>query len=163
MFRLLDWIDRTVACLGIAILIALLTVVSLGIITRALGNPFSWTDELSGFFMVWLSCLGWIIATRRGAHIRIRYFQDQLPLAGKRWFEILIQAALALFGVVIAVGGVHLVHVNHDVEAISMPLSTGWMYVPLIPAGLMTFAQAVFDLWQQLTRNGAPNPQGKAA
>lgn len=163
MIRFRDFVDKAIAGLGIAVLIALLTTVSLGIITRGLGNPFTWTDELSGFLMVWLSCLGWMIATRRGAHIRIRFFQDRLPGLGKRGFEILIQAALALFGIIIAAGGVHLVQVNHDIEAISMPLSTAWMYAPLVPAGIVTFLQALFDLWQQMARAPAPDTQGTTA
>lgn len=161
MARIGALIDAVAAWIGMAVLVALLSVVTLGIVTRALGNPFSWTDEMSGFLMVWLSCFGWIIATRRGAHIRIRFFQDKLPRQIWRGTEMAIQLALALFGAVVAVGGAHLAHVNHDIEAISIPVSTAWMYVPLIPAGAVAFIQGLVDFWRRLKLKS--DTEGQAA
>jgi TRAP-type C4-dicarboxylate transport system permease small subunit len=143
---LLRGLDRAVAATAAAALVMLLTVVSLGIVMRAAGRPLSWTDEMSGYLMVWLACLGWILATRRGAHIRIRYFQHKLPSGGRRGFEVVIQGAMAVVGLVIGVQSIHLVAVNHDIEAVSIPISTAWMYVPMIPAGFVMAAQAVADL-----------------
>ncbi len=127
----------------------LLATVTAGIVSRGLGHPLSWTDEGAGYLMVWLACFGWMIATRRGAHIRIRFFQDQLPDAAWRWTEAVIQLALAVFGAVIAWNSVHLMRTNADIEAMALPLSVAWMYVPLLPAGLVTLAQALAHLWQQ--------------
>lgn len=148
---LLRGLDRAVAGVAAAALVILLTVVSLGIVMRAVGRPLSWTDEMSGYLMVWLACFGWILATRHGAHIRIRYFQDKLPRAGRRGFEVAIQAALAVVGLVIGVQSLHLVAVNHDIEAVSIPISTAWMYVPMIPAGFVMAAQAIADLVRSLS------------
>jgi TRAP-type C4-dicarboxylate transport system permease small subunit len=158
---LLRGFDRAVAAVATAALVALLTVVSLGIVMRAVGRPLSWTDEMSGYLMVWLACLGWILATRRGAHIRIRYFQQKLPPKGRRGFEVVIQAALALVGLIIGVQSLHLVAVNHDIEAVSIPVSTAWMYVPMVPAGFVMTAQAVADLVASLRgRDPAADPLG---
>ena len=148
---LLRGLDRFVAAVAATALVMLLTIVSLGIVMRAVGRPLSWTDEMSGFLMVWLACLGWILATRHGAHIRIRYFQDKLPRNGRRGFEVVIQAALALVGIVIGVQSLHLVATNYDIEAVSIPISTAWMYVPMVPAGFVMAAQAVADLVRSLS------------
>ena len=74
-----------------ALVVALLGCVLLGVITRTLGDPFSWTDELSRFLMVWLAVFGWVLASRKHIHVRIRYFQDLLPATMRRSAELAIQ------------------------------------------------------------------------
>jgi len=130
--------------------VALLFAVMAGVVSRGLGNPYAWTEEVSGFLMVWLVCLGWMIATRRNAHIRIRFFQHLLPGRSRRISEVIIQLSVALLGAVVAWQSLHLIQVNSDIEAISLPIATAWMYVPLLPAGIMTFGQAVTDLYRQV-------------
>ncbi len=159
--RLLAGFDRTVAAVAGALLVVLLAVVTLGIVTRAIGRPFSWTDEMSGYLMVWVSCLGWILATRHHAHIRIRYFQDKLPAAGWRATEAAIQLALLAAGLVVGTESILLVERNLDIEAVSIPVSTAWIYAPLIPAGFVTAAQALADLAGR-TRGGPAAPDASA-
>ena len=146
--------DRALQAAAGALVTVLLGTVTAGVVSRAAGHPLSWTDEASCFLMIWLACFGWMIATRRNAHIRIRFFQDKLPARLWRWTESLIQLAMALFGAVIAWYSVHLIHTNADIEALSLPLSNAWMYAPLLPAGLVTLAQALADLWKQLEGSG---------
>jgi len=153
---LLRWTDRLLQAVAGALVVVLLATVTAGVVSRALNHPLSWTDEASGFLMVWLACLGWMIASRHGAHIRIRVFQDKLPLGTWRATECAILLAVALLGAVVAWYSVHLIRTNADIEALALPLSTAWMYVPLLPAGLVTAGQALADLWQVLRGAHAP-------
>ena len=140
-------LDRSLQVFTGFLVAVLLCVVTAGIIFRAFNEPLSWTDEICGFLMVWLACLGWMIATRHNAHIRIRLLLDKLP--GKAWrgTEVVIQVAVALVGVVVAWKSIHLVQVNSDIEAMSVPISVAWMYAPLLPAGLLTTVQALADMF----------------
>ena len=140
-------LDRSLQLFTGFLVAVLLCVVTAGIIFRAFNEPLSWTDEICGFLMVWLACLGWMIATRRNAHIRIRLLLDKLP--GKAWrgTEVIIQVAVALVGIVVAWKSIHLVQVNSDIEAMSLPVSVAWMYAPLLPAGLLTTVQALADMF----------------
>ncbi|MDK9695442.1 MAG: TRAP transporter small permease [Siculibacillus sp.] len=139
-------VDLVVAGLSALGLVALLCVVTLGIVGRAVGAPFAWTEELSGYLMVWLACLGTILATRNRAHIRIRVLIDLLPTGAWRITETLTQVMVALIGAVLFVKGIELVHKNGDIEAVAMPIATAWMYLPLVPTGAIVFVQAVVDL-----------------
>ena len=139
-------VDLAVAGLAVLGLSALLCVVTLGIVGRAVGAPFAWTEELSGYLMVWLACLGTILATRNQAHIRIRVLIDLLPMNAWRVSEALTQLLIAAIGVVLFVKGLHLVHKNSDIEAVAMPIATAWMYLPLVPTGAVMVGQAVVDL-----------------
>jgi TRAP-type C4-dicarboxylate transport system permease small subunit len=150
--------DRVAAVVACALLIALLTCVSLGVVTRELNAPLIWTDELSRFLMVWLAVFGWILASRKRIQVRIRYFQDRLPAAGRKVVEIAIQAALATLGTLIAVYSVGLVIRNHDLEATSLPLSMSWMYAPMVLAGALTALQALAELVETARRSRVPAP-----
>ncbi len=155
------WLDHSLQAVAGALVVALLFTVMAGVISRALNHPLAWTDEASGFLMVWLSCAGWMLATRHGAHIRIGVFQNMLPRGAWRATEVAILLAVALLGGVIAWFSVHLIRSNADIEAMALPISTAWMYVPMLPAGIVTLVQALSDLWQVL-RGAHPSAQEEA-
>src|ERR1700745_3867628 len=119
--------DKAAAFTSCALVIALLVCVALGVATRGLGDPFIWTDELSRFLMVWLAVFGWIVASPKGIHVRIRFFQGRLAEPAHGAVEIAVQAAMALFGALVAIYGASLIGKNYDLEATSLPLSIAWM------------------------------------
>ncbi len=145
--------DRAAAIAACALVVALLVCVALGVVTRGIGEPLIWTDELSRFLMVWLAVFGWVLASRKRIHVRIRYFQDHLPARAHKAVEVCIQLALALFGVLITWYGVGLVAKNHDLEATSLPISMAWMYVPMVLAGVVTAVQGACEVGQTLHRS----------
>jgi len=147
---LIGGFDRAAAFVACALVVVLLGCVALGVITRTLGNPLIWTDELSRFLMVWIAVFGWVLASRKRLHVRIRYFQDRLPPRAHRSVELAIQLALSLFGILVTWYSVVLVAKNHDLEATSLPLSMSWMYAPLIFAGAVTAAQGFAEFVQSL-------------
>src|ERR1700730_8802081 len=103
------WADRLSACLALALMVALLVTVLLGVVTRALDEPFIWTDEVSRLLMVWLAVFGWILGCRRRGHIRVRFLRDLRPRRAWRVAETLMQLAVATFGVLIVWFGAQLV------------------------------------------------------
>jgi TRAP-type C4-dicarboxylate transport system permease small subunit len=155
--------DQGAAILAAALVVALLVDVSLGAITRSLGDPLIWTDELARFLMVWLAVAGWIVASRKRLHVRIRFFQDLLPTRGHHFVELAIQLAMAVFGALILVYGVGLVTKNIDLEATTLPIAMAWMYVPMLPAGAVTLVQAIGEFVTALSVQRPPrSPAGEA-
>lgn len=144
--RIAGILDYAAALACALLVVALLTAVALGAITRSMGSPFIWTDELSRFLMIWLAAFGWILASRKRLHVRIRFFHDLLPPTAHRGVEIAIQLAITLFGALVFVYSIGLVQKNHDLEATSLPISIAWMYVPMILAGAATAAQGAREL-----------------
>jgi TRAP-type transport system small permease protein len=133
-----------------ALVAALLACVSLGALTRSLGSPLIWTDELSRFLMVWLAVFGWIAASRRRIHVRIRFFQDRLPGKAHGAVEVAIQGAMTLFGTLVAVYGVGLIGKNSDLDATTLPISMAWMYAPMVLGGAITALQGATELVETL-------------
>jgi TRAP-type C4-dicarboxylate transport system permease small subunit len=150
--------DRAAAFVACALVVALLACVALGVVTRALGEPLIWTDEGSRFLMVWLAVFGWVLASRKRLHVRIRYFQDKLPPRCHRAIEIAWEVALVAFGALVAGYGVVLVIRNHDLEATSLPMSMAWMYVPMVLAGAVTALQAASEVVEAWRGDMPPRP-----
>jgi TRAP-type transport system small permease protein len=160
--RLVGAFDKAALCIACALVVALLVCVMLGVITRALGDPFIWTDELSRFLMVWLAVFGWILASRKRIHVRIRYFQDLLTARWHRAVEFAIQFAAMLFGACVFWYSFGLVAKNSDLEATSLPISMGWMYVPMVLAGLVTALQGAREVVKVVRRRKLPAPDDAA-
>jgi TRAP-type C4-dicarboxylate transport system permease small subunit len=148
--------DKAALFVCCALVTALLVCVSLGALTRGLGEPLIWTDELSRFLMVWLAVFGWIVASRKRIHVRIRFFQDRLPKRGHQATEIAIQFAMTLFGALVAVYSVGLIGKNHDLEATTLPISMAWMYAPMVLGGAITALQGASEILQALRRSRSP-------
>jgi len=144
--HLLGGFDVALRLVALGLMVALLVVVSLGALTRSLGDPLIWTDEVARFTMIWLAVCGWLLASRRRTHIRIRYFAAKLPDGAHRATEVILQAAMALFGALTAWFGFALVARNLDIEATTIPVSMSVMYFPIVLAGVVTAVQALKEM-----------------
>lgn len=154
--------DLAIKFLAGVAMAALTLIVLLGVFSRAVNDPVAWTDEGSRILMIWVAVLGWVLATRRHAHIRIRFFHDLLPPLAWGLIEIAINAAIVLFGLLLIRYGIDLVSRNLDVEATSLPLSMAWLYMPLLIGGLATLAQALADSTMVVVRlRAGQHPSGE--
>ena len=151
-------LDRTVEAIACALLVALLLTVLAGVVTRAADAPLIWTDEGARFLMVWLACFGAIVAGRRRAHVRIRFFQGLLAPAAFRAVEILIQLGVVGLGAAIAVFAVALVRRNAGLEATSLPIAMAWLYVPLLPLGAAIALQGLGQVFEAARRTPVLSP-----
>ncbi len=145
MLRLRHAADGATRWALVAVLLSLLGVIVLGVVMRALNQPLSWTDEGARYLMVWLALLGWILAARRRAHIRITVLIDRLRGVPRRVAEVCVQALVALFGALLVWHGLALVERNWDLDTVSLPVSAAFLYLPLLPAGAALLLQALAD------------------
>lgn len=141
--KLRYWADRTIESAAVLATLAMLFTVMVGVVTRALDDPAIWTDELARYLLVWVACLGWVIASRRRVHIRIVFLLDMLPGRLRSLAEIAIQTLVALLGVLFAFHAIELTEQNYDLEATTMPISTALIYLPLLLVGAAVVLQAI--------------------
>ncbi len=124
---MLAYARRLVDASAVATLLALLTCVVLGVVTRALNSPLAWTDEMAQYLLVWMGCLGWMIASRRRSHIRINVFIDKLPRKARLATEVLIQGIVILLALALLRYVPSVIQRNLDVEWISLPISAAFL------------------------------------
>jgi TRAP-type C4-dicarboxylate transport system permease small subunit len=137
--------DRLLRATAALLLIALLISVVAGVVSRQLGAPLPWTDELAQYLLVWTGFAGWLIASRNKSHIRITVLTDRLPGVSARITELLTQACIAAFGLGILWFSFSLIRRNWDVESISLPVTAAFLYMPLPLLGVVLVFQAAAD------------------
>jgi TRAP-type C4-dicarboxylate transport system permease small subunit len=142
--------DRLVRGAAVALLLALLVAVLLGVASRQLNAPLAWTDELAQYLLVWTGFTGWIIAARRRSHIRITVFADLLPRSAGRLLEVLTQAAIILFAAILIRYSFGLIERTWDVESIALPITSAALYVVMPLAGLALILQALAEIGEVL-------------
>lgn len=142
--------DRTLIFACNVSLLALLAVVMAGVVSRALDRPVVWSDELSRFLMVWLSFLGWTLATRNHAHLRVGLVLDRLPPRLQRVIEAFIQAITGSIGLAFLWFGLTLVGRNAGVQAVTMPIPAALLYVPLLFTGAVMALESYAQAWRHL-------------
>jgi TRAP-type transport system small permease protein len=128
---LVAFADRLTQAVAVVTMLALLACVVLGVVSRQLNSPLAWTDEMAQMFLVWAAVAGWMIALRSRSHIRITMLIDLLPARARAGTEIAIQLCVVGFGVLILRYGFGLIERTWDVEAISLPISSAIIYLPL--------------------------------
>ena len=138
--------DRLVQVVAVACMLALVACVVLGVVSRQINAPLAWTDELAQMFLVWSALAGWMIALRRRSHIRITMLIDKLPAWARRNAEIAIQLCVVAFGVLMLRYGFGLIERTWDVEAISLPISSAIVYVPLPALAIALILQGSGEL-----------------
>lgn len=138
--------DRLLEVAAVVLLLSLLACVVLGVLFRLINDPLAWSDEIAQYFLVWTGFVGWVIATRKRGHIRIEVIATRLPRLGRTGLEVVIQLAMMGFGLAMAWHSLRLIERNWDVEAVSLPIPTGLIYLPLPAVGLIVALQAAGEL-----------------
>ena len=123
--------DRLTQAVAVLAMLALLVCVVLGVVSRQLNAPLAWTDEVAQMFLVWAAVAGWMIALRHRSHIRITMLIDLLPARARRGAEIAIQLCVVAFGLLLLRYSPVVIERSWDIEAISLPVSSAIIYLPL--------------------------------
>jgi TRAP-type C4-dicarboxylate transport system permease small subunit len=124
----------------------------IGVVSRQLNRPVTWSDEAAQYLLVWTGFVGMMLASRQRGHIRIDVFVDRLPPAARRVAEVLIQLSVILFAALLLRFGLPLIERNWDVEWISLPFPAGLLYVPVPFAAALVIGQAMLEIRETLAR-----------
>lgn len=151
-------LDRFIQ-LSIALLMGVMVMnVTWQVVSRyLLGDPSSFTDELSRYSMIWLGLLGAAYVSGKNGHLAIDLITSRVR--GKRLFflQCLIHGLVIFFGAVVLVwGGGNLVYISQLLQqksaTLQVPLS--WVYGILPISGLLVVYYHGFHL-AELLKNRA--------
>lgn len=144
----LRWLDDAV--LGVtliacgALLLAMVVIEGLGVIFRfVLHDSLSWSDELSSYLFVWLTCLGAAAGVKLRVHPEVKVLADRLPAV---WHQALADiadlAVIALGGIFVVYGG-DLLSLIGDETASSMSMSMVYPYLAIPVGGALLVLHAL--------------------
>jgi TRAP-type C4-dicarboxylate transport system permease small subunit len=138
--------ERALSLAAVLLLLGLLAAVVTGVAARQLNRPVAWSDELAQHLLVWTGFVGWMIAGRRRAHIRIGAVVDRLPPPLRVPLEVVIRLVVIAFAGALLWHGTPLVPRNWDISWVSLPLPSGLLYLPIPVAALAVAAQALAEI-----------------
>jgi TRAP-type C4-dicarboxylate transport system permease small subunit len=128
-------------------------VVILQVVLRYVFNhPLVWTDEAAAYLLVWVSFLGWTMASRKRIHIGIAFIVDRLPGRIRRALHAFWAIAAAAFSVVLFAVGVMIAVRNGDVRMVSIDFTFWPVYVAVPTAALFLLVYSLRDLVQIVRR-----------
>jgi TRAP-type C4-dicarboxylate transport system permease small subunit len=105
-----------------------------------LSAPSSFTDELAGFLLIWVSLFGAAYVTGRKEHLAIDLLLQKSSGNTKIKLEIFIQLTIFLFALfVLVIGGIWLVYTRFtlSVKSAALQLPLGYVYIVLPVSGLI--------------------------
>lgn len=151
MLKLLVQIKERLVKLLEWILILLVAVLVLDVLWQVfsrfvLNDPSSWTDELATLLIIWVAMIGASVAFIRNNHLGVDYFVGKLKPRPRLISEIVVQAFIFVFAVIVLVlGGIKLVTLTLLTEQVSPALliKMGHVYMALPISGVMIALAAV--------------------
>lgn len=134
--------EKTIDVLSVFLLISIFILGLAQVIWRwILRDPIVWSEELIQLIYVWICYLGWAIAERKDAHIRITAVHNMLPRCAQKWLQVFCHLLCILFSVLMCVYGVKLVQTGMNRTAVSIAVNYGLVYVmgPLMNLVLIVY------------------------
>ncbi|MEA1887079.1 MAG: TRAP transporter small permease subunit [Bacteroidota bacterium] len=141
-------LSRLVIIVMTVLVLDVLLQVAAGIFFRG-SNPFSFTDELAEFLLIWVGLLGAAYVSGQKQHLAIKLINKKLSEINIRRLNIFISMLIILFAAfVLVVGGIRFVVINIKLEQLSaaMQLPMWYVYLVLPLSGLFIIYYALDDI-----------------
>lgn len=156
-------VNRLTGGFLVVLMVAMVLDVCWQVFTRfVLSNPSSFTEELAGFFLIWIGLLGGAYAFQTRAHLGIDVLTYRLEGTVRRFVDILINAFVLCFAVfVMGIGGLKLVRLTLALEQISPSLAIpmGYVYIVIPLSGVLTALYALGFIWKAIKGNESSHGQ----
>ncbi|MFO7852948.1 MAG: TRAP transporter small permease [Bacteroidota bacterium] len=141
-------LSRLVIIVMTVLVLDVLLQVAAGIFVSG-SNPFSFTDELAEFLLIWLGLLGAAYVSGQKQHLAIELIYKRLSKTSIKRLNIFISILIILFAAsVLVLGGIRFVIINIKLEQLSaaMQLPMWYVYLVLPLSGLFIIYYAVDDV-----------------
>lgn len=119
--------------------VALSGVIIIGFMSRLLGSPFSWYDEVASVGLAWLTYYGAALAAAKGAHITCPSIINMAPPSIRLPVALLAEAITAAFFVLLAYTGYQVVSILEGSTLVSLTSVSLQFTQSVIPIGSALF------------------------
>ena len=154
MAKLLGRLIALIEWWAVFLLVALTTVVCLGIFFRyVLNDPLVWYDEFASYLLVWLSFYGAVVAHYQQRHINFDLLVEKLAPFPRRVADVFAELAVLGFQFVLFYYGWILTERLGDESTISLPwFRIVWVNSVMPITGALMLIVSVWRLFDLLTR-----------
>lgn len=123
----------------VVLVIALAGVVTLGFVTRYLGSPLSWYDELAAALLAWVTYYGAALAAAKGAHITCPSVLNMCPPSIRVPIALLAEAITIGFFIFLGLASYQVMLILQDVGMVSLPSVSMQLVHSAIPVSSVLF------------------------
>lgn len=138
---------------GIALVVAILAVMGLGVFYRyVLNDSLGWSEELSRYGLVYLTFIGCASAARHGTHIRVSVLEYLLPGRAAALLRTGQDVATLLFTAYIAVKAVEISGILAGTPSAAMQLPMSYVYAAIVigfGAATLRLAVRILGGWRR--------------
>ena len=103
-----------------------------------------WTERLSVIALVWMSIVSISIGLYHDEHMRVEIFDNVFPPKFVEFLKYLSNIIIIIFSVLMIKYGVTLVNLTKKVLLSGFPVSTAFMYIPLVICGVSSIYMSIF-------------------
>ena len=132
-------IDKIIEIMCTLIMGYMVLAVCWQVITRLiLKNPSTLTEEILRYLLVWTTMVGGAYAYGRRKHLSINILTKKLPRNGQKILDIVIQAVIILFSVIVMImGGMRLVSTTSNQISAALRLPMPYVYASVVVGGVL--------------------------
>jgi TRAP-type C4-dicarboxylate transport system permease small subunit len=148
--KIFDVVGKLTDYLLIALMVMLLSVVTLGMVTRyVFPGLFVWTDELTRFTLVWVTFIGAAAALRRRMHLGVDIVVNLFKPRLRAFLRLLSQLMFIFFILFMLVSSVGLIRLTYNQLSPALRISIALAY-SVMPIGVL--CMGIFVLHQMTHR-----------
>lgn len=139
--QILYWCYQIIQVIGAIVLAAIMLIVTAGIISRYFFNsPFSWTEEVTTFLMVYLCYISAALTTVQKKHIVADFFITKAPQKFQQAVSVFSRVLMIVFFVVVCISILQLLPQLTWKSAV-LEIPRKYYYLPVISmSAFMIFA-----------------------
>lgn len=129
-----NWYVRLEDILSKFLLAAIVVLVFIAAVSRSIGHPVEWSDDMAQLLFVWLCVFGATRAMRSKTHMALDYLIKKLPRMSRWTLELFNGLLVLAFLLTLAVSGYKLTILNAQRVFGDSGLSYAWVTIA-IPVG----------------------------
>ena len=147
MSRALGLLRRAVELVIILMFAVLIATVFYQVVGRYLFNaPPSWSEELARFLQVWIALLASALCIHYGMHLGVDYLLYAVPPRGRALLEIVVQAMVTGFLLLLLVQGVKILDVASVQTSPAMGINMWYAYLAVPVGAALMLLESVLKL-----------------
>lgn len=122
-----------------------------------LNSPLVWSEELSRFIFIWVSLMGWALATRSGTHIRITFIHERLSLSVQKSLTLFFRICTLGFLITLVWLGIDMSSRTFGRFAVAIPqIPVGMFYAALPISAALCIFYVIYDILNPATAKDEP-------
>ena len=153
MTRLLDFLEKTLLGVTSAMFLFIVIVTLLQVFFRyILNDALSWSAELTKIVFVWMTFLGSAVAINRNRHMRIDTLVQLVPERPRVIIDILLQAAIIVFLIVISYHGLAIIERSARILTGALRWPRSVFFLPVVISGVLRSVYSLRVITQSIRR-----------